>query len=433
MRHLSTAVMVAAIVGIVAGLASATTITRTVPSTKFPTIQAAVDDVKLSEVGEKTIKVLGSYNGPGAVIDKPAIKIVGNAGATINDGPLSHPGLGLRAGFLFLDTHQGNSTTIQGFTFDCNDQLVFPVFSRGADYISVISNVMNGPVQGITNWNGIGWYIKNNKIGSVRALSGGGIGIFIGSFDSGRPALFNLALGNSVTGSPVGNGGYSTPAIALMSDVTSNLSGSVMWNVILSNYCQSASESGIGIELTDLNPWQPTVSNNVVIYNNIGECAWGIALYRCSDNIIGYGLPLSQLLNYLPSGSGLQAKLQGKYADSVLLGNHVSDSRWDGVWAGSPGGRPASGNQVSANTVKKSGRDGIRMDTASENNQIIGNIVNYSGSGCDLHDLGIHNTWSGNSGTKCPIIPKRGRKNRAQPPMLSDEDLEPVVSVCPYQ
>jgi hypothetical protein len=62
---------------------------------------------------------------------------------TIVDGPVVNS-LG-KAGFLFPGGGAGSGATVEGFLFE---NVAFPVFSRGADDVSVTRNTMYRPNQG---------------------------------------------------------------------------------------------------------------------------------------------------------------------------------------------------------------------------------------------------------------------------------------------
>jgi hypothetical protein len=97
----------------------------------FPTIQAAIDSSRV--VDGDTIHVR-HHICKGATVTK-AVVIRGDGRVTIWDGPVVNS-LG-KAGFLFPGKGKGSGATVTGFTFQ---RVAFPVFSRGADEVSVTHN-----------------------------------------------------------------------------------------------------------------------------------------------------------------------------------------------------------------------------------------------------------------------------------------------------
>jgi len=377
----------------------------------YPTIQDAVD---AGQPGDTIVVRPGKHNG--AVVTK-RLNIQGGFGqgkkTIINGGPQSHPDWKpeLRAGFLFPGG-SGGGTTITGFTFDCGQLpggglLAFAVFSRGADNVSIIGNVINNPVQGITNWHGSNWSIKHNKILEQRALVGGGIGILIGSFNGGH-ANQNKVINNYIVGSPQAEptvGPYTTPAILLMSDTRFGRSGGpIINNSILNNQCEVASESGVGIELSDLNvEGRADVSGNGVNCNIISYCACGVTLYGVGDNTVAW--------------------------------NAIRFSSQNGILGTCyPEGKFSFSNFISSNLVLDSQVNGIYMDEGSFINHIRRNNVEGSGE-CDLKDSGTGNDWRGNYyETACGnLATKQVLKPHDQSSVPSDEDLRRMVVASPFQ
>jgi len=131
---------------------------------------------------------------------------------------------GRKIGFYFPGALKGTGATIKGFVFDTVD---FPVYSRKANNVTVLSNKMIDPIQGVTNWNGNGWKIQKNVITNVRALQNGNkvgaMAIFIGSRNN--EVLSNLVSVNRIQGklkvvsAPVGNIGGGVVLAAWSTDL----------------------------------------------------------------------------------------------------------------------------------------------------------------------------------------------------------------------
>ena len=99
----------------------------------FPTIQAAIDS-SLVKDGD-VLRVLPGRRTGATVTKAVAIRALG--WVTIVDGPVVNT-LG-KAGFLFPGGGAGSGATVDGFLFE---DVAFPVFSRGADDVSVTRNTM---------------------------------------------------------------------------------------------------------------------------------------------------------------------------------------------------------------------------------------------------------------------------------------------------
>lgn len=316
----------------------------------FPTIQEAVD---AANEGDVIVVSQGTYSG--AVVTK-RVTIIGKGRRTIiNDGPNSHTFL--RAGFLFPEGGQGSGTVIKGFKFegtiqyDFNDDgmLDFPIFSRGADDVKVIRNVMECSLQAITNWHGSGWRIEKNTIRDLWTLSGGGIGILAGSA-SGAQAKNNVVSRNRILGqvyvNPDDCGGYDGTGIVLYADHRwGRTGGDVSGNWVAKNKISLSSDTPdivdvIAIELTDTSGGGTDITDNKISKNDIEDTSWGIFLTGACYN--------------------------------VILKNEIEDS--DHV--------------------------GIMLDEDSCYNLLVKNEVEGSGE-VDIKDLGTDNVWKDNECDTC--------------------------------
>ena len=183
---------------------------------RFPTLQAAIDS-SLVKDGD-VLRVLPGRR-TGATVTK-AVVLRALGCVTIVDGPAVND-LG-KAGFLFPGGGAGSGATVDGFTFE---GVAFPVFSRGADDVSVTRNTMHRPLQGVSNWAngtwGKGWDITHNTILDLRTSCAGGIGILIGDYKGGA-VTGNVIAHNEVRGRvrvPWDDcGGYDAPGIVLFAD-----------------------------------------------------------------------------------------------------------------------------------------------------------------------------------------------------------------------
>ena len=242
----------------------------------FPTIQAAIDSSRV--VDGDTILVRHPVR-KGATVTK-AVTIQGHYRVTISDGPVVGP-LG-KAGFLFAGGGAGSGATITGFAFH---KVEFPVFSRGADDVSVTHNSMWWSIQAVTNWAngkwGNGWHVSHNEISHLRTSCGGGIGVLIGDY-----------LGGTVTGNEIAHnridsrlyvpkmdcGGYNAPGIVLFADFRypGDQGAVIKWNRVFKNRVIVSSGkpslvTASAIELTDTQdpPGQILIRKNDIVYNDL--------------------------------------------------------------------------------------------------------------------------------------------------------------------
>ncbi|MHC4640185.1 MAG: right-handed parallel beta-helix repeat-containing protein, partial [Planctomycetota bacterium] len=241
---------------------TAEAVTWNVPG-DFATIQEAIDSAGVLE--GHTILV-GPGNHAGASVTK-AVEIKGEDGAVINSGPMY---ASYTTGFYFRDG-AGNGATISHLSLETVD---LPVYSRDTSDVTVDHCTFTSPMQGITNWNGNGWNISHNVINGLVTISGGGIGIFVGTrAPEGSTASNNLIAHNKITGQvvvpqdeidrynegpPYPEAGYSVVGITLMSDRRKGKpAGTIAGNRILKNKIAISSNNPrnhwpMGIGLSDL-------------------------------------------------------------------------------------------------------------------------------------------------------------------------------------
>ena len=242
----------------------------------FPTIQAAIDSNRV--VDGDTILVR-HHVCRGATVTK-AVVIRAHGRVTIWDGPAVNS-LG-KAGFLFPGKGKGSGATITGFTFH---RVAFPVFSRGADEVSVTHNSMWSAIQAVTNWAngewGRGWNISHNEIAHLRTSCGGGIGILIGDYAGGA------VTGNEIAHNRIDSrlqvphtdcGGYNAPGIVLFADFRypGDQGAVIKWNRVFKNRVIVSSGkpslvTASAIELTDTQdpPGQILIRKNDIVYNDL--------------------------------------------------------------------------------------------------------------------------------------------------------------------
>lgn len=243
----------------------------------FPTIQAAIDSRAVHD-GD-IIDVFYRPRLAGATVTK-AVTIRAVGPVTISTGPIVNT-LG-KAGFLFPGGGKGSGASITGFHFR---GVAFPVFSRGANDVSVTHNTMWAPLQGVTNWAnkdwGQGWLIGYNAIWNLRTRCGGGIGILIGDYAGGR-VTGNMVAHNAIRGlvnvPATDCGGYDAPGVVLFADhrYPGDTGAVIEGNRVLKNRVDLASTApalvgATGIELTDTRDLaaELDIRDNGVVYNDL--------------------------------------------------------------------------------------------------------------------------------------------------------------------
>ena len=224
---------------------------------------------------------MGPGEHAGATVTK-AVEIKGTGGAVINTGPLPWPPpRTFVAGFLFPGGGAGSGATISHLQFE---SVEFPVFSRGADRVSVMRNALVNPIQGISNWRGTGWEISHNSVEDLKTACGGGIGILIGDYlampDGVRD---NLVSHNTIAGAlhvaPGDCGGYNGSGIVLYADFRWGMPGAtaIAGNRVVKNKIGLASDSPavvdvVAVELTDSRDdpdADPVILGNAVGFNDL--------------------------------------------------------------------------------------------------------------------------------------------------------------------
>jgi hypothetical protein len=258
---------------------------------QFPTIQAAVDS-PLVAAGDRIFVSPGDH--AGAQVTK-AVEIRGTGNARITSGPL-HPS-GKVYGFLIGATTNGaggDGVTITNLTFTVD----FPVFSRGANDVTVSNNTILNALQGVTNRGGNRWDISHNKFTDLRSDCGGGIAIVLADH-LGRDVQDNVVAHNDVSGTlhvaPDDCGGYQGTGIVLYADFRFGFLGanSIAYNRVVKNKVSLVSDNPalvdvVAFELTDTRP-VPTpavVYENVIGFNDFRGTAQQIVLTPTSLDAI---------------------------------------------------------------------------------------------------------------------------------------------------
>ncbi len=268
---------------------SGKTPTWTVPG-DFATIQQAIDDPSVAD-GDRIFVGPGTFDG--ATVTK-AVDIRARGKAVINDGPLlfaGHPvGGDLEIGFLFPADHSGDGAAVTGFMFE---DVEFPVFSRGADGVTIAHNSMASPVQGISNWMGSGWSIHHNRIDGLRSINGGGIGVLIADRLATPGGVgSNQVSHNRIEGTlavhPNDGGGYDGTGIVLYADFRGGQAGAeaIHSNRVVQNRIALVSDTPSvvdvnAIELTDTrddDSLAPVIFDNAIGFNDIRRTTHGLAL-----------------------------------------------------------------------------------------------------------------------------------------------------------
>jgi hypothetical protein len=247
----------------------------------FTTIQEAIDS---DDVLDGDTIVVNPGNHTGAYVDK-SVKIKGEDGAVINDGPM-HPA-GLSMGFRLLAGSDGATISHLSFTVD-----LAIMNGDGVDYVSVQHCTFTDTIQAVSNWSGSGWQISYNVITDLRTRNGGGIGILVADRFGGIVES-NIVSHNKISGTlhvwENDGGGYAGSGIVLYADFRWGMAGAeaIKNNVVIKNKVSLVSDNPnvvdvVAFELTDtrddgiLGPL--TIFDNSIGFNDLRGTVWQIAL-----------------------------------------------------------------------------------------------------------------------------------------------------------
>jgi hypothetical protein len=267
----------------------------------FATIQEAIDSPAV-EPGDTIFVAPGSH--AGAIVTKQ-VEIKGEGGAVITSGPKPWPTAGaprntFQAGFLFSGNGAGSGATLSHLRFETVE---FPVFSRGADNITVTHNTLINAIQAVTSWAGsgsgsfgMGWTITHNEILDLQTSNGGGIGIIVADYQGGTTATDNLIAHNKISGTlhvGAGDGGdYNGTGIALYADFRGGASGGELsFNRVTKNKIALTSDTPwvvdvVAVELTVTDSLLAAckwVHDNAVNFNDLRGTVWQLDLTDTLD------------------------------------------------------------------------------------------------------------------------------------------------------
>jgi hypothetical protein len=259
---------------VLAGAKAAKQVVWRVPG-DFTTIQEAIDASGVQD-GDQILVGPGEF--AGATVTK-ALQIKGIGNAVINDGPLPWTTRTFKAGFLFPGDGDGNGAKISHFKIETVE---FPVFSRGADNVTIEQCTMVNAIQAVSNWSGSGWVIIQNEIVDLRSSNGGGIGVLVGDY-MGGVVTDNVVSHNKLSGTlhvaSNDGGGYNGSGIVLYADFRWGMPGSqaIYGNRVTKNKVSLASDNPemvdvAAVELTEATAVplaNPVVYDNAVGFNDL--------------------------------------------------------------------------------------------------------------------------------------------------------------------
>jgi hypothetical protein len=233
----------------------------------YATIQGAID---AANPGDKIMVAKGEWYG--ATVGK-RVEIKGERGAVINDGPL-HPGYGLLMGFSLRPGASGTKISDLAFLGDGTpDMIALAIVSMRVDNVTVEHNTLIMCNQGISNWEGSGWKIKQNQILGIWNMEGyGGIGVFLGSYTGELPANEN-EVGNNKIEADLNEDPYGAAGIGVWS-YAENVEAGVRNNKVNCNGVSVKGENGVGLEIMDLSGQGNVVTNNTLEKNDLIECTY---------------------------------------------------------------------------------------------------------------------------------------------------------------
>ena len=241
---------------------------------EYATIQLAVD---AANAGDLIVVAPGDYEG--AVVNKP-VTIRGIGKARIIEGvPWMAGSPFIRTAFRLDLLAGGDGAKISHFTIECNPELRYGIYSRGANDVMVSHMIIRNCFDGIVNYNGNGWRIVHNRFEGFPA---GGDGIIIGEY-IGRTANENVIAFNRIVDPAIPEQGYSTPGIIL----ASYYNGAVRENKIMYNRIElGGSELACGVELDD-GPGgasgELSVTGNRIVFNDLRGCSKSFIFYPDKD------------------------------------------------------------------------------------------------------------------------------------------------------
>ena len=330
------------------------------------------DAITAASSGETILVKAGTW--VGAVVNK-SVKILGGylgGESTIISGVPYKLGSTLETAFR-LDAG-ADGAEIRDFTINCNSlaNFYFAVFSRGIDDVIVDFLIVNGAVQGITNWGGSNWEITNNLLNRTVAAGGGGIGVLLGA----TPPTYIVCSGNLVQHNTVvataTAAAYTTPGIVLALDLRygayDDLTGNedLTGNKILDNQvAATGSDNTVGIEVgviglegnaTRIAATLGLIHDNVIRGNVLDGADLGVYFYTVADLMI-----LRNEIKNCDEGIHIEDGSSGNiihcnniFANTIGLNNTSgvlvdAENNWWGDPSGPSGVGPGSGDAVSDN------------------------------------------------------------------------------------
>ena len=167
----------------------------------------------------------------------------------------------------------GDGVTISHLTFTVD----LPVYSRGANDVTVTNNTVLNALQGITNWGGSRWDISHNTFTDLRTDNGGGIAIIVGD-RLGRDVKDNVVAQNQIAGTlnvdPADLGGYQGTGIALYADFRFGQLGalSIANNRVVKNKVSlvSSNPSVVDVVAFEMTDARDIPSTDVIFDNAVG-------------------------------------------------------------------------------------------------------------------------------------------------------------------
>ena len=285
------------------------TVTNLDTSETFATIQLAIDDAET--LNGHTIEV-GAGDWFGAIVTK-SLEIKGKDGAVIDDGP-THGSW--KDGFRLVSGSSG--ATISHFTFRVVE---LPIYGWGPDDVTIEHNKIYDTMQGITNFDGDGWVIRQNVIEGIWTMGSGGIGICIGSRNS--PISGNVITHNKIVAHIDHDYTFSTGGILLCTDERYGWNpGAVTDNKIVHNKVKITGTKtwAMALQVIGLSEY-PVVDPEEIIY----------AKGMLHDNIVGFNdlrgsdLPISLLPKGLRNVNTISRNLGENYEIWSLVGEWELD------------------------------------------------------------------------------------------------------------
>jgi hypothetical protein len=324
--------------------------------------------VDSAQPGDRILVPAGDW--AGALVTKAVeIRGIGEARIVGSEFKRGTRTLGFQIGDEF--GANGDGVTITQLTF--TETVDLPVYSRGANDVTVSHNLFQNTSQGVTNRGGSRWNITHNTFRDLRTTNGGGIAIMVAGRGD-RDVQHNLVAYNHISGTlhmaADEGGGYGATGIAVVADFRPGQPGArnIAFNRVLRNSVTLVSSNPALVDVDafelsivvdesgDPSNWADLIHDNVIGFNDFRGTAKKMGLTPSSldaQNSIWQNLGAAVFTNggdfdgdrkadvavfrpadgtwlIVNSSTGQQVGTQwGNSADVLVPGDYDGDGRMD--------------------------------------------------------------------------------------------------------